>query len=159
MDEVNTWVEIGKSAAQLGLGGILMAAGMRYFQNRANKLETKIDTDAIAMAKRNEDERIAMQKRLDDAQQARIATLELQYQTCATDRVEIHKQMNLDRTSFATEMADIRKNYENRIADLNARILDIYKTRQQMQIADKMEKAASAIGTTPPSVDPQGTRG
>ncbi len=123
--EPQFWQELFKFAGGMGIGGSLLALGI-WFVNK---------------------DKVSAQADLKSEQKARIELLEHQNKVCNEDRFEIHKQMNADRTAYSLEISELRKSHDQKLAELNNRIFDIYKSRDQKVIADKMEKAASVISS------------
>ncbi len=124
MTEPTFWVEFLKLSGSMGVGGLLLGLGI-WFVNK---------------------DKVQAQSDLKVEQKARIDLLEHQNKVCNEDRIEIHRQMNADRTAHSLEIAELRKNHDAKIAELNGRILDLYKSRDQKVIAEKMAQAATVFG-------------
>lgn len=120
--EPQFWAEFFKFASGMGVGGSLLAFGI-WFVNK---------------------DKVAAQADLKISEKARIDLLQDQNRMCNDDRIAIRNEMHAGRIAHASEIAELRKNHDAKLEALNTRIFDIYKSRDQKVIAEKMERAAVA---------------
>ena len=130
MTEVSFWTEAFKLAFGLGLGGLLLVAIAYYFRQEniklANKLEAAGDTKIALLQAENK---------------VKMSIIEAQNQWCMDDRKMLHARNEAQQVQ---------------INELNARILDIYKSRHDRMVVERLQgindtAAATKTDTHPPS--------
>jgi vacuolar-type H+-ATPase subunit I/STV1 len=100
----------------------------------------------------------ALQGKLEAEHQARIVQLEKQNEICNADRMQLHTQIHQQRVSFDEKLENLRRTHDEKISELNKRIVHIYESRHAKNVADRMEKAADKLGVVVSDIPPNGDK-